>query len=216
MLIQDIYNQYKIPPHLQLHMLRVAWVCQMICDNWKWGEIHKDWLIQASLLHDMGNIIKFTYWNEVSDKLFEWLDEKDLKITQQNMIEKYWTDDHIANVLICREIWVPEEIIDLVDSVAFSNLQYFESKNDVDKILITYCDLRVWPFWVISMRERLKEAAQRYKRSDRIKEAEAALHLTQKHENDIFNHCWLSSTDITDAAINPLIQDLRKIDISTV
>lgn len=80
MTIQQIYDEYKIPPFLQLHQLRVAAVAKMLCDAGLDVVQERD-MIKTCLVHDMGNIIKFdmdmfyeswdpegtAYWNGVKD-----------------------------------------------------------------------------------------------------------------------------------------------------
>jgi len=80
MTIQEIYEEYKIPPFLQMHHYRVAAVAKMLFDAGM-SKADENTLMRACLLHDMGNIIKFdmdmfysswdpegtAYWNEVKD-----------------------------------------------------------------------------------------------------------------------------------------------------
>ncbi len=217
MIIQDIYDQYHIPPHLQLHMLRVAWVMTLICDNWI-GELvsGKDTLIQAALLHDMGNIVKFTFSEDTKD-LLEWVNDiSALKKIQQSMHEKYWTNDHEANLAICKELGVDQKIIDLVDAVDFNNIIDFDLQTAPWGILMTYADLRVAPFAVVSVKERLDEAARRYKKKKRSEHADRSNALAKKHEDDIFTHCSITPSDINNETVNPLIEGLRKVEIISI
>jgi 5'-deoxynucleotidase YfbR-like HD superfamily hydrolase len=70
MIIQDIYNRFEILPSLQLHMLRVAAVTQEICKQVK-DKLSNETktLITLSLLHDLGNLVKFDI--SLFPKLFE-------------------------------------------------------------------------------------------------------------------------------------------------
>ncbi len=216
MIIQEIYDQYHIPPQLQLHMLRVAWVMQLICDHWIGSQVlDKKNLIAAALVHDMGNIVKFTF-TEDTKHLLEWVDDLDaLKRLQKIMHEKYGNDDHEANLAICKELWVNHNIIALVDAVDFNNLFEFEMESNPHEILMTYVDLRVAPFGVVSVKERLEEAARRYKKKKRSEHSDRSNTLAKKHEDDIFAHCSISPEDITDETVNTLIEKLRLFDIST-
>jgi 5'-deoxynucleotidase YfbR-like HD superfamily hydrolase len=60
MIIQDIYNSFKILPSLQLHMLRVAAVTQEVCKQiYTQLPVTSETLITIALLHDLGNLVKF-------------------------------------------------------------------------------------------------------------------------------------------------------------
>lgn len=58
--IKSIYDRFSIPRSLRLHMYRVASIAEMVCDNWKGPRIEKDDIVAACLLHDVGNIVKFS------------------------------------------------------------------------------------------------------------------------------------------------------------
>jgi len=195
-------------------MLRVAGVCQMICDHWSGTKIDRNTLISAALLHDMGNLVKYTF-DITTNTILQWLDTKELKKQQKIMIEKYGDDDHAANIAICKELEVDKNIIKLVDAVEFNNLSVFTLEKNILEILLIYSDLRVWPFGILSILWRLEEAFIRYKRIDRLWEGKAALKLWTKHENIIFAHCSILPTDIHDESITPLLEHLRWFDIVT-
>lgn len=59
MKIQEIYRRYSIPPNLERHMLQVAAVGEYICTHWSGPELNSQLILQALLLHDLGNIVKF-------------------------------------------------------------------------------------------------------------------------------------------------------------
>lgn len=66
MTILEIYKKYKIPHHLQLHILRVGAVATLIIDNINHElvtEFDRNLIITICLLHDMGNVIKFDFSN---------------------------------------------------------------------------------------------------------------------------------------------------------
>lgn len=61
MRIKDIYSHFNIPQPLQQHMIDVANVAQMICDNWQGETIDQKSIITLALLHDLGNIVKMDF-----------------------------------------------------------------------------------------------------------------------------------------------------------
>ncbi len=56
--ITEVYDDYLIVINLQEHQRRVAAVAKLIAENFS-GELDRNGVIEAALLHDMGNIIKF-------------------------------------------------------------------------------------------------------------------------------------------------------------
>lgn len=212
MIIQDIYTLYKIPPHLQLHMLRVAGVCMMICESWTGHEIDADAIIHAALVHDLGNRVKMSVFPGVFEPTGEDLDK--FLQTKQDMIDRYWNNDHIANIKICHELNINQKIIDLVDSVEFKKFTSY-TLQDSEKCIINYADLRVWPRGVIHTYQRLREAAMRYKNEERLDNLESKMQWVDGQEANILQHCNIAPLDISDESIDPLIEALRKIDIKT-
>lgn len=177
--------------------------------------INRNNLISAALVHDMGNIVKFTF-SEDTMSLLEWVEDLTLlKKIQQDMHQKYWQDDHQANLSICKELGIHSNIINIVDAVDFNNIIEHSFSSHPYQILITYTDLRVAPFSVVSVKERLDESAKRYGRKDRAEHAECSMQFANNHEKDIFKNCSIEPEDINDETVNPLIEDLRKFKIST-
>src|SRR6266404_1725530 len=119
--ILDIYKEYKIMPTLQEHMFRVAAVASLLCDNFT-KPVNKEDIILACLLHDIGNIVKFhlNYFPEFNkpEGIKYW------QKIQDEFIEKYGDDDHVATVAIMKELGVSRNLIFLVDKIDFSLSTY--------------------------------------------------------------------------------------------
>jgi len=145
--ISDIYAEYKIMRGLQDHMLRVAAVASMICDNFD-EPLPKEKIILACLLHDMGNIIK-------SDLSYfpDFLQPEGLEYwqgVQNEYFEKYGRDEHEATIKIIKELNLAVDIIPAVNGFKFSLLcDHCQGNNFVNKIL-NYVDNRVDPHGVVS------------------------------------------------------------------
>ena len=212
MLIQDIYTQYKIPPHLQLHMLRVAWVCKMICENWTGEKLHTDAVVQAALLHDLGNRVKMWILPGIHEPTGKELDE--FLATRDEMREKYGRNDHLANVMICKELDVQQRVINLVDGIWFEKFTSY-TLHDAEDLIINYSDLRVGPKGVLTTYERLREAAMRYDNQKRLIALESTIQATDAQEANIFQHCSITPDDMTDESIDPLLDELRWYEIQT-
>ena len=107
MKLGEVYKKFGSPPNLQEHMLRVCGVTSYICEHWI-GKEEFDWekVRKISLLHDVGNIVKFDF-----DKYPQFLGDELKNIeywrgTQKKIIEKYGNDDHDATKNMLLEIGV--------------------------------------------------------------------------------------------------------------
>ena len=206
--ISEIYTEYKIMPLLQEHMLRVAGVASMICDNIN-ESLPKEEIITACLLHDMGNIIKSNfeflpeslephgraYWQKVKD----------------DYIKKYGPNDHHANVQILKELNLSASIIDMVDKIQFSCLCKHRDENDMSMKIVAYADSRVSPYGIVSYEERMDEAETRYKLKNILEERERTrlIECGKDTERQIFAKCIIKPEDINDTTAAPIISKLR-------
>ncbi|MBN1168759.1 HD domain-containing protein [Candidatus Woesebacteria bacterium] len=204
-------------PQLQLHMLRVAGVALIICDNFK-KEINKDPVITASLVHDMGNIIKFNL------RLFpENLKPQGLKYwekVKKEFTKKFGDDEHFATEEICREIGIEETTFKIIKGYGFSKGENTFHSNDFSLKIATYSDHRISPFGVTKLIEKINGSLERKylnkTSSPQIMERVAKIKdCWKKIEQQIFNHTKISPEDITDGEVTRLIPILREYDIQT-
>jgi hypothetical protein len=216
MKIIKIYDKYKIMPQLQLHMLRVAGVAKLICDNYK-EEIDKGPIISACLLHDMGNIIKFDL-----NKFPEFLKPRGLKYwknIQQEFKNKYGNDDHEATYKIIEELSIEQKVYEIVLAYGFSKAQDTLEINDYDVKVSAYSDHRVSPSGVRSLEEKLKNSKIRYTEKINSKYSpegfDKLTSIWQKIEIQIFTHCKIKPDFITEEKVRPVIEELRDFEIQT-
>jgi hypothetical protein len=157
--LQDIYNKYYIFPNLQEHMLRVAGVARIICENID-ADIDTESVVTACLLHDMGNIIKYDLGKTwiVDDRL----DMNEMLEVQKQFRDKYGMDEHAAHMDIGREIGISGRVLELMDAIDFSRTCQFLEEGDMEKLICKYADTRVAPDGVATMQERLDEGSRRY------------------------------------------------------
>ena len=209
MSVATIYKKYKIIPSLQEHMLRVAAVASLICDNFS-EPLDKESIITACLVHDMGNIIKFKW-----DSLPEFLEPNGLEYWQEvksEYIKKYGNNEYIASINIAKELNVSDRVLELVKSISFLGASDNAEKNDFGKKIVEYCDDRVIPFGVVSLEERFTDLRSRYAHRDKergpsFREAfEKAVRLIEKQ---IFSKCKIKPEDINDETVAPVIEQLR-------
>lgn len=146
MQIQDLYDKYNLMPQLREHQLRVGGIVRLITDD-------HDSIITA-LVHDMGNIVKFSnldsYWSKVQERFWE----------------EYGREEHIATDKILRESGMAK-YADFFkeESKAYENdtlnVAYFSNMSK-PAMLTLYGDLRVRISGVCSVEERLRDLEERY------------------------------------------------------
>lgn len=214
MTAQEIYDKYKIMPTLQLHQLRVAAVGQIICEHIQSFEHTKD-VVTTCLLHDMGNIIKFdlNYFPEFvqPEGLNYWQNIK------TDYITKYGNDEHNATKQIVFEITDLKQIAEYADQVGFSKLQETQKDKSLAKKICAYADMRVGPYGVISIEERLIDGRKRYEgRSDKAvgsDKFEELANALREVEKQIFFASVIQPEDISDTVVNERIEKLRGFEI---
>lgn len=152
--IIEIYKKYYIPENLQLHMLRVAACAELIIDNWEGKEIDKEAIIRVSLLHDMGNIIKIPEKDLENQKTIE---------LRKKCIQQYGDYEHNTNMAIGKQEGLTKKELDILDRKRSRRNEETYHSDSYEVKICTYCDQRVAPDGVKSIKERLEEVKIRYK-----------------------------------------------------
>jgi hypothetical protein len=207
--VSSLYQKYKIPPHLQLHQLRVAAIGKVIAEA-QGGTCDVDTVVQTGLLHDMGNILKVQF--HVFPQFWEKEGVAYWEGVQQDFEMKYGNDEHEATIAIAREIGVSETVINCFDMISFSRIDSLMSNGTLEQKIANYADMRVGPFGVLSLSERLGELKMRYSaRTDRpfnLERHNAFARHEAELEHELFAGTQLKPSDITDAHIAPVIESL--------
>lgn len=153
--IKNIYDRLNIMPSLRMHMMRVAAVGERIISaEADYSEkIHKDDVIAALLLHDLGNIVKF----RLGEELGYW------KRIQQETVAKYGSVDHEVTQKMVHELEVNKRVVFLISEMGFENLHQVIDSNDIELKICLYADQRVAPYGIVSIRERFADLRKRYK-----------------------------------------------------
>ena len=204
--ILRIYNKYHLPENLQMHMLRVAACSNLIIDNWNGPDIDKQAIIRVNLLHDMGNMVKIP---EDFSK-----DEEFIKIRKE-YFDKYGTNDHEINLEIGKQEGLTEKELTILDGKRSRKNEETLKSNSYERKICAYCDQRVAPNGVVSIKERLEDAKVRYKNKPLSvwSNEEKANHLIECSlgiEKQIMKHCKLNPEDINDESIRKYIEMLKK------
>ena len=215
--MRDIYAQYRIPPWLQLHQLRVAAVGSLVLQAQE-EKIDESAVILACLFHDMGNILKFDFSpNGPFEEVIEENGSQYWRGVQDGFREKYGTDEHDATVAIAHEIDISAEAISIIDQIGFSNIpDIFPCSKEL--WVAQYADMRVGPPGIIPIGERVADLKARYaKRSKSFADAElvdANEKILQEMEEKLFMGGRIRPEDISDAAVAPVIEELWEYPIA--
>ena len=207
--IIEIYKKYYLPENLQMHMLRVAACSNLIIDNWTGAEIDNKAIIRVCLLHDMGNIVKIP---EDFSK-----DQEFLKM-RKKYFDKYGTNDHEINLEIGKQEGLTEQELTILDGKRSRKNEETLRSNSYERKICAYCDQRVAPDGVVSIKERLEDAKVRYKNKPLSvwSNEEKANHLIECSlgiEKQIMQYCKLKPEDINDFSIKEYIEKLKTYNI---
>ncbi len=156
--ILDMYDQFKTPPWLQRHQLEVAAVGLYVVDHWQGPKLNKRALKEALLLHDMGNIVKFS-------RPFLGVAKKDLAYwegVQDEVIAKYGKITHDVTEAIVKEIGVSKETFEIVRQMRFADNGQPLSESWEAKIA-DFADTCVTPKGIEGFEVRITDLLERYK-----------------------------------------------------
>jgi hypothetical protein len=198
-------------------MFRVAGVASLICDNFS-IPIDKEMIINACLLHDLGNIVKFNF-EIFPDDWYKPEGKKYWEKTQKEFIKKYGNIDHKVTVKILKELRVPNSISHLIGNMGFGKSDKICSLSDFNLKILAYADQRVTPYGIVSMEERYEEAAKRYSSQIKNKYSPEQFEFLKgknfKTEKQIFSKCKIKPEDINEGKASLVIEKLKLIDIPT-
>lgn len=160
--ISQIYQTFNIPKNLAMHMLWVTSIGALTIENWSGPVIDRDRVISALLLHDIGNLIKFELSSSQAKKLYSKQELKKLVVFQKQMIGFYGDNADIANILILQELQVNKQIIQLLENHSFDYLPTLLDSENWNEKIVFYADLRVAPWGIVSVAQRVKNLRERY------------------------------------------------------
>ena len=122
--------------------------------------------------------------------------------------EKYGDNEDQATLQIVNEIGMTPKILKEFKLFILSNYEDFRKMDNLTVRICKYSDMRVSPFGVLSIEERLKEWQ---KRNSKVTEEymKKVLEVNLEVEEKIFSKCTIKPEDITDEAIAPIILELK-------
>lgn len=208
MTVKQIYTKYKIPPNLQKHLLRVAALSQVLVENWKEKNLDKESITLACLFHDMANIIKFDFtkpqlFKEEESRADYW------QRAQASVIKKYGSNIHLATLKMSQETGLSNKALRLIKDLEWDKtLKILEEENFVSAIC-TYSDMRIGPFGILSLKERIKNLQSRNKSHDFTLIIKAANLLQETLQKRIS----INVNSITESQLNERFADLLKLEV---
>lgn len=211
MTIATLYEQYRLMPNLQDHQYRVTGVAALLCDHLQ-VTLDRDAILQACLLHDMGNIIKF-------DLLYfpEFLEPKGLEYwqgVQNECIQTYGDNAHHATLKIVEELGVSKRVRGLIDAISFNQEKQNYESDDFSRKVCAYADMRVAPHGVVSLQERLDDGQKRYaSKHPQTPFFYAMATCLKKIETQLFEQMDISREDVNDSTILPYMKTFIEMEI---
>jgi hypothetical protein len=191
----------------------VAAVAKMIVDNFQ-EPIDKESVIFACIFHDMGNIIKSDF-----NKFPEFLEPEGLEYWQKvkdEYVAKYGTSEHVASELIAKEINLLSSAFECLQHIGFNNATINEIGDSFENKICNYSDMRVDPYGVVAMEERMQEGRKRYENkyhSISSNNFEPLAQSMREMEKQIFSKTTIKPEEITDEKIMGIIEELRKLTV---
>ena len=165
MTIGQIYSEFFIPLSLQKHMLRVAALAEILVNSWATELEHKEEIIKTSLFHDIAKPMKF----DLSKQAQFGMKPKDIEKLakhQKHLEKKYGKNEHLATVAICKEIGLSQESLRLLNNLEWKYIPRLISEQDIDSLIPIYCDMRIGPSGILSLKQRLLELKNRVSEQD--------------------------------------------------
>lgn len=125
--------------------------------------VHQPLLVEAALLHDLGNLVKFKNFISAAMKL----DEVTWRKIQNELVEKYGTDAHRVTLTMIKELGLRNEAEILV-ILEQSDHRYISTYGypTLESRLLDYADMCVAPAGIVGFETRMADLIKRYQLSE--------------------------------------------------
>lgn len=215
----EIYEEYRIPPWLQEHQLRVAATAKLICGVRQ--EANEREAVLLGLFHDMGNILKFDLSPQSQLKALVGDDAAYWQSVKDDFTTRYGESEYAATAAIAKEIALLDSVVSLLEKMSYSRTDVILEEGPIELQICSYADMRIGPYGVLPLKDRiadLKTRASKRWKPETAKEQEAAFveNLSRFFaiEKIVFEGAHLQPEDISDASIAPLMEELKKYEVS--
>ncbi len=166
--ILDFYNRLEIvPPNLVRHHLEVGAVTKHLLNHWQGEEIDKDLTLRTALLHDMGNLVKYTFPLE-AQKYHEVIENEDFWYKKhKELVKKYGDDADLATETMLKEYGFRKE------TELLKEIREGKYIDDVLKIsheakLVFLADGVVAPRGIVGVKARIADVKKRYAGNEKM------------------------------------------------
>lgn len=201
MKVLEVYKKFNIPPNLAGHMLTVAKAVVFIQEHWIGPKLNWNKVVQAALLHDLGNIVKFDM-----DKYPELMGKEQGRIdywkkVQKEIIEKYGKNDHEATKKMLKELKVEKDVVEDILEKSFGNSITTVVNDDWNSKILLYADLRIVPSGLVSLEERIEDVKNRMPQYTERKDFPQIVETIRTLEKQIQKNLNIPPLEITNEAI---------------
>lgn len=197
------------PQNLQEHMLRVASLSKIITDNWTGETLDNLAIVKACAMHDIAKPVNFDTSQETQKKYnMDPKDRANLEKLKKYIKDNFGTDEHRAATEMCKHMELGPVAVEIVDNMEWSYLPALLEKNNSSTLIAVYCDMRIGPKGILSLRGRFDDSRARAKGiyEDYYEDAKKCEELIQKNTNIDINI-------ITDQDLNSLFPEILNIEI---
>ncbi|HQM15818.1 MAG TPA: HD domain-containing protein, partial [Candidatus Woesebacteria bacterium] len=159
-----LFTRYQIPHNLEQHLIQVASLGRLICQNWTGSPLNQDHILTALLLHDIGNLVKYNLKQNWTKKILTESSARNSHLPQsltawqelQTRFQQHYSQNaDEANLAIVRELKIDPTIIKILSDHTFDDLEPLLLARNWTKMIFFYCDLRFAPTGIVSVAKRL-------------------------------------------------------------
>lgn len=224
--ISQLFSRYQIPVNLEQHLIQVAALGQLICQNWAGSPLNHDQIVSALLLHDIGNLVKFDLNQAWTKAILAESSAQNPDLPQsfkawQNLQtqfrRRYSYNADEANFAIVKELKIDPAIINILRDHTFEDLAVLLASKNWAKMILFYCDLRFSSTGLVAVTERLQDLRARYQIHDpRYTDPKIFARWLKNSlalENLLQQHTTLRLTQLTSSQLEPYFATLLQFQI---
>lgn len=203
--LQNLLKKYRVPKHIQAHMLKVALVSVFIGKKiQETGEkVDLTKLRQAALLHDMMKLCDFKELNLQYFDPTETCTAEDLQFWR-DLIKSCSSKGHITAAYEVLKELGENELAEIVKKHRFASLIDNDKPVTWEEKILYYADKRVRHDQIVSIAERLEDGQKRYFPEGNLPEND---HLVENAlyelEKELLSKAKLKAEEITEETIKP-------------
>lgn len=206
--VRQTYEKYFTPKNLQEHMLRVASLSKIICDNWIGSKIDMEAVIKACSLHDIAKPMTFDVSKQAQYGASP-IEIANLENLQKLIKISYGSVEHEATIKMCQDVGMDKKSVNFVKNLEWKYIPRLFKNNDIESLIPIYCDMRIGPKGILSLQERFDDLKKRVSADnyeDNVKNGKA---LEQKIKENV----KIDLNSITDNNLNSLFTEILDLEI---